>query len=51
MKGDLEKALILIGDILKDESETLDNFDAKTLRDLSKLLLLELEAREARSFQ
>jgi hypothetical protein len=51
MKGDLEKALILIGDILKDESETLDNFDSKTLRDLSQLLLLELEARENRSVQ
>jgi len=51
MKSNLEQAIILMGEIMNDENETIDNFDSKVLKDLSKLLKLEINSRNSRSFQ
>ena len=38
MKSDLEKAIIAMGEILKEEGETLDSFDNETLKNFSVLI-------------
>ena len=38
MKYDLEKVIIAMGEILKEEGETLDNFDNETLQMFSELV-------------
>jgi|TARA_E500000318_G_scaffold70285_2_gene65009 hypothetical protein len=43
MKSDLEKAIIAMGEVLKEEGESLDGFDNQTLQDLSTLLAAHVE--------
>ena len=41
--SDLEKAIIAMGEVLKEEGESLDGFDNQTLQDLSTLLAAHVE--------